>query len=440
MKNVAVMDLMEGFLSEVRTKKASVKQANDPSEPTTQPVMKKDDGTQKATTGAHAAEMTSYVKKELGGMGITGQEDAEAGKGKDPADTIGTIKQQSDEVKGNVQEPKAHKDLPPSSHVSNQKGEKYSAEMSAVLTSGSKLIEAISGLGIKSASVKKAEAEKQAADKKKEEDAAKAANAGTPPAEGAGSVKEQVTVPKTASEQEKQAAMSKYAEDAQAGYYAAALLAKSLGIGKEAEAEQKLVSEKIAHIVSKAHTAGDTFVDYMQGHAEAEKKAALAKAGMGGETPAISPEELSPAPTDGPPDGGGGMPMGGAGGMDGGMSGAPGGAPGGAGGNPEETIQALAQALAAAGVTPEELAQLIAAEQGGGGMGGPGAGAPPPPEAGAGAPPPAPDAAKAGKEETSTDSKEAQVKKAAAAKLALIKTAALKIQHVATLRKLTSGR
>lgn len=354
--NGNALDLVSGFLKEARAKKSAnlSKSATDPSDPTSHPVMKVDDGTKPAQTGARSSENTSDVKKALGEGGITGQEDANSADQHKPSDDIGTKTQASDEVKGNVATPKATKDAPESSHPTNALfNEKYSS----VTEIGKRLVAAISDL-------------------------TKAANVTLTQAPVA------TPAPTTNKEAElKTAAAQKYTEDAEAGYLAAELLARSMGFGKEAAAEQAQVDSCIGNIVKSAEADAELFVDFLAGHMQGVHEAQTKKANHLPEDPAAAgggelPPELAAAMGGGggemgggpPPEMGGGPPpeMGGGGGEGG-----------------DATIEALAQALDEAGVTPEELVAALEAEMGGGGGGEMGGGGPPP-EMGGGGPPPPP--------------------------------------------------
>ena len=374
-----VLELMDTFLEKVRHEKAAgtQKTATDPSDPTSQPVMKADDGTQKATTGARAAENKADVKKELGSQGITGQEDANITH-KEPSDKMGTEKMTADEVKGNVGVPaKTHPPMPPesTSHPSSEKGEKYSSEYEQVFATGNRIIEAIAKLGVKTAA-----APAPAAATKKAEEANPTAADGTP----AGTMSSTKTPPpakttkqkcdagtgecKTA--EEKQAAADKYKEDAQAGYFAASVLVNQI---MQKEAADKEAAARIEGIIKVAQDDARLFADYLAGCQEAtQKSASHSKKAEGEETGApagLPPELLQGA---GAPQDGGGMPM----------PPAAGAGAGAGGGDDEAVIQAVAQALAEAGISPEELAAAVQGVEGGGAGGGM-----PPPDAGGGMPP-----------------------------------------------------
>lgn len=353
---------VDQYLTEIRTVKAAAlkKKATDPSDPTTQPVMKADDGTVKATTGSRAAENDSDVKKDYGDAGITGQEDANSASSTHPSDSIGTEKMDADQTKGNVQTPKSTLSKPTKhdggvespSHPSNAT---FSEKYSKLLTKGTDFLQKIAEMP---------EAFKKNMKKKKDE---------VPAAPVQAPAKEE---PKG---DEKKLAAAKYPDEAEAGYVAAALLAQELGVEvKKAEpdpAELKKEAEANAeNLVKYAHTLADDYCDFLDG---LEKKAD--EMGAGGPPQMIPPEAMA-GDMAGAGGGGGEMPpppMEGAPGPEG-----AGGPPG--GGDDEAIIQQLAQALEEAGITPEQLAEAVAAEEGGGmsggdpmGGGGPPMGGPP---------------------------------------------------------------
>ena len=104
--------LMDSYLKQVRgeSKQAGLgKAATDPSEPTSHPVMKADDGTQPAREGERSKENDADIKKNLGEAGNAGQRDAGAGTSTKPTDTIGTQKMDAAETKGNVPNPKSER-------------------------------------------------------------------------------------------------------------------------------------------------------------------------------------------------------------------------------------------------------------------------------------------------------------------------------------------
>lgn len=404
--NGSVMGLMDALMTSIRTKQAQqAKAATDPSEPTTHPVMKADDGTQPAREGSRSAENEADVKKDLGAAGNTGQEDANSATSAKPTDTIGTQKMDSSEVKGNVQTPGTTPPKPPESpdHQSNQTfSEKYSSAEAALKTGNALLAKLASAL-VKTAEDKTVASENAAGTK-----TPVATKTETTPAQGDGKKIPPPKETKTAG-LDKQAAANKYREDAEAGYVAAEFLAHQLGLTKESQAIEAATEAEIAKIVKAAEADADIFCDYMEGHAEATKKADD-MGGMGAMGGMIPPELLGAGgPAAAADAGGAGLPpelMGG-----GGMP--PEGGMGGEGMGEEQIIDALAQALAEEGVTPEQLAEAVASAGEGGGMPPPEA-APPAPAAdmGGGTPPAAkPEGGTSTETETSSDSSEKKEKK-----------------------------
>ncbi len=376
---------VDQYLTEIRQVKSAAlkKKATDPSDPTTQPVMKADDGTVKATTGSRAAENDSDIKKDYGDAGNTGQEDAHSASSEHPSDSIGTMKMDADQTKGNVQTPKSTLSKPTKndggvespSHPSNAT---FSEKYSKLMAKGQNFLQKIAEMP-----------EQFKKGKKKEEKPVAPV---------------QAPVAKGPEGDEKKLAAAKYPDEAEAGYVAAALLAQELGfVEKQAATDpaklQKEAEANAENLVKYAFTLADDYCDFLDG---LEKKAD--EMGAGG-PPQMIPPEVMAADQAGA---GGGMPPGA--GMPPGDGMPPGGpgpeGPGGAGpGGDEAIIEQLAQALEEAGITPEQLAEAVAAEEAGGGGGGGGMGAGGPPMGGGGeAPPPA--APEQGEEEAASGAKE----------------------------------
>ena len=358
----SIMGLMDSFLQSARRME---KQATDPSEPTTHPVMGVDDGTQKAQTGSRDTENKKDVREALGEAGITGQEDASAaGDGTVAADSIGTQKMDSTEVKGNVQTPKATKDGPAEKgrgdaspgHPTNQTFQEKYSSVSEITKLANEILAEI-------ATTKSAEG----IEKKENPFVAK---------------KKEIAAEKKDEEEAKKSAALKYRKDAEEGYITAQRLADAI-VNKNAETKE--AEELLTGVVKSAQDDAVILCDFLEGlqkGAQVSKvinrphmkraqmpmdPAMLAGAGAGGPPEGGIPPELLAAA--GGPGGGGPPPDMGGGGMPPEMAGA-----GGAGGGDEEAaIEALADALAQAGVTPEELAQVISEQQGEGGqpVGGP---------------------------------------------------------------------
>jgi hypothetical protein len=360
--------MMDDVLEKVAAARKEAKPVGDGSEPTTHPVEDADAGTVAAREGARSAENESDVKKDYGNLGNTGQEDANVATSDKPTDTMGTQSQESDEVKGNVQEPKSMKDDPeqkgrgdgspghPSNTTFNENERWKFSSAKDVMKAGEQILAGI--LALKQGSdnavekkpeetntaVKKAKpGDSEVPEQKKQEDEAKEAEAKKPSI-------------KTASEEEKKAAAEKYKADAEAGYMAAQILAGHLGFGKKAEDEA--AASGIESLIKKAEEDADTYCSFLAGHVQGERegeetasKAATDKKAqpelMAGGGEEIPPELLAAA----------------AGGGGGGEMVEPAGLGEDLGGGGEEAIlEALAAEMAQAGVSPEELVSAIVGE------------------------------------------------------------------------------
>jgi len=357
-KNQSLMGLMDEMLKQAEhEEKQALSNVSGP-EPTSHPVMGADDGTTPAREGARSSENEADIREDYGEAGSSGQEDADAvsDKEKDPADSIGTQTSNAEEMRGNVQQPKSTKDGPAEngrgdsspSHPTTQElhnQEKYSA--AGIVDSGNKLLAALAKMtgNEKVASKGGALPEKKAPGAKEDKG-------------GDGAVKE-------ASEQEKRAAAEKYSEDAEAGYVAAEMLVNQL-FGKQAEQEK--AAEIAENIIKTAHADAELLHEYLLGQESGTEKAANKRKGhkkqamppeaaMGAMPPEAAMAAMPPAA----------MAAGGGEG-EGEMIPPEELAAGEEGGGEEEAIDALAEALAEAGVTPEELAATLAEAEGGGEM------------------------------------------------------------------------
>ena len=373
----SALDLVQDLLEEIRGSEKKA-ETGDGSDPTSLPYKGVSNNTQKGTTGARAAENIADVKKSLGSTGVTGQEDASSAPNNSEKTQSGDMQRLTADDKA----PQTIASKPPKPGDKGPGDETYDKKYASLRDKAAAWLE------------KHASAEPKKTDDKKN-----ASENAVP--------KDNLTTPKDAvptsgenktAELQKRAAAEKYREDAEAGYAAAEMLATHVAtaLAKQAEApsEDKIVMEKIAAVRAAAEQDAGMFIDFMRGHLDAMSK----KAEPDPEPdPDPDPEPHAEPDADeagGPPDGdaddagGGGMPPGAGGGMPPGAGGAPGG-----GGSPEETLEAIAAALEQAGITPEQLAEAIAAveqSQGGGGGGMPpggGGGMPPGAGAGAGGPP-----------------------------------------------------
>jgi hypothetical protein len=327
---------------------------------------------------------------------MTGQEDANKASSTHPSDSIGTQKMDSSEVKGNVQTPKSTLEKPKkptggdesSGHPSNAT---FSEKYSEVTEIGNRIVSALASIGIKSAA---APAVAPMGNTMPAAVPAATPAASAAPAASASPTAASATPAQSKSAQEKLAAATKYRDDAEAGYMAAELVASQMGFSKEATEQEKAadaqVEQVIGNIVKNAQADAETYAQFLGAHI-AGQQAALQERGLAKKAEGPG---MMPAADDGSSAGGAMIPpevlaagAGGAGGEgappEAGGPGGPGG-PGG-GGDEEATLDALAEALAQAGVTPEELAAAVEEAQASGGEGGPpgGGGAPPPPAAAA---------------------------------------------------------
>jgi hypothetical protein len=359
------LDLVEQILQDARasTKEASLKKsATDPSDPTSHPVMKSEDGTQPAREGSRSAENEADVRKALGNQGITGQSDANSADQSKPTDTIGTIKQDSTELKGNAKEPKSEKDLPPESkgHPSNVTG-KYAS----LREKGASILQKFAAAPVKE------KEEKPDMSKLKGKDSSQPP-AMKPPIKAA----ELNELEKDA--QLKLAAAQKHEDDATAGYMAAEMLVNALGFGKQAEEQEAMAQATITNIVKVAYDDAQGVAEYLAGRARGfalgnqhrTKFANDAMAAPGAETGGAEGGEGGGEMI--PPEAMAAMQGGGGGGMPGG--GEPDGDEGAGGGEVDPHVEELVKALEAEGITPEQLEAALAAE--GGGEGGGEGGAP----------------------------------------------------------------
>lgn len=339
--------------------------------------------------------------------------DANKNPGGEHAGSVAPILTGDDASKEKV---KSGKDVP---ETAGPKAEDQGAGKTAALAN--EILKGISEL-VKSASSKKAEEAAPVASGKKEEKK-----------DGAPAKKEEME------EVAKAAALVKEATDKfpaafQGGYAFAEKVAGLLL--KEADAADPAVTK----VAAEAENDAIKVAEFLMGFAKTagDEMASLLGGMPAGDPGAVAPEAALAGAAD----------LGGGGGMPGGMPaadpglglGGEGGAPAGGSPDEEQIIQALADALQAQGVTPEQLAEALAqegSEAGGAPAGGEGGGAP-----FAGKETPAEEAAEAGaapeKKEAPAEEKkeeEAEVKEAALRKTAGYKTAnELALKRIAGLR------
>jgi hypothetical protein len=369
------MDLIHSWLEEFRAdKRASQKRSaddtagGDNTEPTTHPVMDADPQTAPANEGARAKENTSDVGDQIGGDTVTGQSDATTATSDQPSDEMGTKKMDADQVRGNIKDPKSTKDDPGSACPATVGQDKYGEMRKA----SEFVLQYFANLGVKEAQTavsKKAEEEKEDDEK-----------------EGPGedeTEEHEEAEGESVSEEEKKAAIGKYPDDFDNGFVAAAMVLQQMGLSKQAEdTTDALINDHISSIVATARADADNAIDYLEGFA---KGAAVKQAAA--EMPPITPEML--AGVEGGEGGEGGegdeaaaqeamaseeLPEegGGEGEMVPEMGGEMAPEMGGEGVGGEEaggdaSEDAIIQALAEAGVTPEELEAALAEAGGGGG-------------------------------------------------------------------------
>ena len=328
----------------------------------THPSANVDDKTKPATEGSRSSENEADVKKEVPDTINDASSENTDGKGNEGA-TIngdqGTVTMAADSgLQGNVDKPKkdhsgSMSDAGPGDGSDTFKGDWDKASAAGSLSEAANGILADLTLLIQGAD-KQAEVEVEVEVKK----------------DGEEEEEEKEEEEKEASDENivelyKQAA-SQFPEDVEAGYASAALLAQHLGLIKGASSDEE--NAKVVEMIQKEAAAdAQLLADYLDGFAASTKQAqglddpaALAALGNAGEGEAAGGEM-----------GGGediGAMLAGAGGGEEGMPGAEmGDMMGGEGGDEEAVIEALAQALDEAGVTPEDLAQAVQEAEGGGG-------------------------------------------------------------------------
>jgi hypothetical protein len=363
----SALDLVEGLLEEIRGEEKRA-ETGDGSEPTTLPYKSVSNQTQKAQTGARAAENRSDVRKSLGEGGITGQEDANSAPNNSEK-----VQGEMKRLEADDKAPQSVGAYPPKPGDGSGPGdETYGSERKygSLLAKNAAILEKLGMDGScpsenateKKNAETKTETSTPAGDTKEKKAAAQPAPAGGE--EPSGKATEKTAEEKKAAEAElqKKAAAEKYREDAEAGYVAAQQIAHQLGVGMSKAAEEekaaeqtKLAQEKIEAIQKAAEADAQLFVDFMKGHLDGQKIQKKAQpmppmppdaaGGMPPEAGAEMPPEAPPEEM--PPEAGGEPGEGGA----------------------EDQLEAVAAALEEAGITPEELAEAIAAveqAQGGG--------------------------------------------------------------------------
>lgn len=377
----AHFDQLKTWLTELHGEKTAAARGE-----TTHPSKSVDDGTEKVTTGARAAENTKDIKHMVSGNAGAGghtvdgapeglgkeQDEQQLGigltqssTGKDPA--------REDNFKDRPEDIKTHENKKTESVADAEVGPKYSFD----LNKNDEVAKAAKALGELADAIMADMAIGNSP-------AVQPKQASSSPSAAAGAVSPTSTAPALSNPSNTEAAV--------AGYE----LARALGLSKDA-ADQVAVSVlegTVRQAVTLADRVGQTMLKLAK-DAEDEKKDKKAEGEPEDPAAAGPPKDVGGGAIPeaiaglggGAPPGAGGPP-----GMDAGAGGAPPGAdaggPPGAGGQPneEQALQELAMALMELGIQPEQLMQAMQSAGGGGGMGGPpGAGGPPP---GAGGPPP----------------------------------------------------
>lgn len=351
----SMVNLLDKWLGGIKTA-AAKKQAEDPTPPTSNPVMSAPDGTQKYTEGERGRENDADVTAELGALANVGESAVNSNEaGAKPTDTMGTQKQDSDVVKGNVPTPK---ESPKATHESVFKSAELAKQAGDLLNLfGTKQASADTGgatieTKVPSTPAKAAAGDSEVPPEKKIADAMA----------------------------EKKACAQKHPEAAKLGFQAADALLLELGLVKDASVnpEKEALRAKVASVVEAAHNSATKLATYLKAVADGQKMATLnnvkkAEPEIAAMTGAVSPEGPGAGAMPGADAAGAGMPpeAAGAGGpppMGGSDMG--GGQPG--GDINQQLVEAIAQALDSGEVSPEELVaaleQTTGAGQGGGDM------------------------------------------------------------------------
>ena len=359
--HISAVQMMDSFLHAVDMEKqaSNLDLAGDAK--STHPSANVDDGTRPASEGARSAENEADVKKDVPATINDESSKNMAGGSDKPTDDQGTVSQDAEEVKGNVDTPKkdhskSMSDSGPGDDTFTGDWDKASA---ALAKSGNDIVASITLL-LKQAGEDGAAAEQPAAEQPAAAAPAAEAPAAEAPAAEAPKTDESAADDKSAADDAvalyKQAA-EQYPDAMQAGYVAASMLAEQLGIGSEkSAADEQQLAVAVAGMRKAAEADAEMYLKFLQGYNDS-----LQKSGAG-------LEEMAALAN-----GGGGMPGAEMGGMPmGDMGGAPGaeelaglGAEGGEGGDEEASLEEIAAALDEAGVTPEELAAAITEAQGG---------------------------------------------------------------------------
>lgn len=396
--NVNVLDQLDDLLVKVAAEEK--KAQDDPggySGPSTHPVAREDNSTVDATEGARSSENVSDVKSDYGDTTPSSESSENPQGGSEhPSDSIGTQSQEAAEVAGNVQEPKATKEGPSEGgrgdaspgHPSNLTfNEKYSFEQNAgnVSDLGNRVLAQLTIQGQKAAAEETPNA--QAGEGNGATDA--------PQKESTDGKNADAKAQANTESDDYEKAAAAHPEDAEAGYMAAQMLADHI-INQEKQAENGLTvhDQVIDSLCKSAAEDAHLLCNFVEGwvKGETEKRAMPMPMGEGGdykdkdykdkdyknnddmaaadmaetaETGEGDSAPMLPEGGDMPPELGGEMPPE----LGGEMPPMLGGGeemPGEGGLDDQVLVEALAEALAEAGVSPDEL--LAAGAAGGAGV------------------------------------------------------------------------
>jgi hypothetical protein len=377
--NGNLLKLMDAMIERAQLEKAAANLDLASDGKTSHPSANVADGTRPASEGERSSENSADVKKDVPNNVEEAGSKNTPGDSKKPTDTMGTQSMSSDESRaGNVDTPKGTPSMASNAAVGPNPKTKYSADQ-LVGEANSILAEMAKILDIPQEKAAGEEAPAEQGEQKAEPAAEAPAEQGeaqeTPAQETAPSDPPQTQQDdKSAAEAAElyKKAAEKYPEDEEAGYVAASMLIDYLNGQEKSAGAQDAYSGVVSEIIKTAEHDADTYAAFMDGYQKsmtgqtkkAQDPAALmgAMGGMGGMGGGAPPADMG---------GGGAAPDPAAlaalagGGPEGAMAGGEGGGMGGEELDDEAVIEALAEALDQAGITPEELAEVVAEAQGG---------------------------------------------------------------------------
>jgi len=274
--NGSIVESIDAFLAEVKAEEKSAAVGNDTQTGgTSHPITGKDDGTQPATEGERSAENEADVKSQVPSSVNTPIESTSDKS----TDDQGTTSMDADEVKGDIQQPKATKEDPGTSlqGAAAAVGEKY-AGASSFATLSNQLLAAIACIP----EIKKA-SDQAAADYKPEDDESESENSdGKTKSEGTKS--ESTDTPKEKSEDDEDSekmAEAQLKEIEAMGEKIASVLAREMGTDDIDLAADVALDQT----VKAAQDGADAYCDYIANFALGLEKAAM---GMG-----VNPDEIT---------------------------------------------------------------------------------------------------------------------------------------------------